>query len=100
MVHLYPLSPMLVRDQSTNPEATVYCHKTNGYGHHPAFLVWGASSHERLPETVKPFTVGYHRILLIGGHRVKPSPLTLIAYPPTGMVLHVASLDRVHPHNG
>ena len=49
---------------------------------------------------MKPSTVGYHRILLIGGHRVKPSPLTLIPYPPTGMGQRIASSDRIHPHNG
>jgi hypothetical protein len=62
--------------------------------------IWDASSRERSGETMKPSTHRSDRILLLGGHRVGPSPPTLILYPPTGLVMCVASSDRIHTHNG
>ena len=71
---MYPLAPRLAEDQPANSEASVYCDETNGYGHHPAFPVRGASSHERSPGIVKPSIVRFHQFLLIRGHRINPSP--------------------------
>ena len=47
VVHLDPLAMRLARSDPTDSKAPVYCHKTNGYGHHPAFPTLGTISHER-----------------------------------------------------
>ena len=47
VVHLDPLATRLARSDPTDSETPVYCHETNGYGHHPAFPGLGTISYER-----------------------------------------------------
>ncbi|RLN03432.1 hypothetical protein C2845_PM13G24150 [Panicum miliaceum] len=51
------------------------------------------------PGTVMPSTPGLARPCNSGGVRSAHPPLTLMPYPPTGMVPRVTSSDQMCPHN-
>ena len=58
VVHLYPLGPKPASKQ-LRLSLRYLSNETNGYCTN-LLPVWGASSHERLPRTVKASTVGFH----------------------------------------
>jgi hypothetical protein len=72
--------------------------KTNSYGT-ILLPVWGASSHERSPGAVKQSIMKSPWILRSGVMVSCPLTMTLIHYPPTVMMLRIASSGLVHPHN-
>ena len=54
VVHLDPLESKSAGNDPSGRRNTGLLYQTNGYGHHLAFPVWGVSSRERTPGTMKP----------------------------------------------